>query len=192
MPDTYNLANFIRDLDLIVEETKTDWGAIIERGRPLLSRLLADTSWLAPGYYEPRENGSVQYLLHRPPGNEYTITSVVFWQGYTTPVHDHGTWGLIGVWRGEELEERFKRIEGPPDTDRVQLRRAGSTSNSPGSSVTHLLPPDEEIHRIRTVSPYPSCSIHVYGGNIDGKLRHRFDLDTGAVSEFQIQVVTLD
>ncbi|HVA25830.1 MAG TPA: hypothetical protein VMW62_15735 [Chloroflexota bacterium] len=25
-------------------------------------------------------------------------------------VADHGAWGLIGVWRGEEREERFQRV----------------------------------------------------------------------------------
>jgi predicted metal-dependent enzyme (double-stranded beta helix superfamily) len=181
----------MQDLDVIVDEEKQNFRAIVNRGKPLLGRLLADTTWLAPRYYEPREGASVQYLLNKSSVSKYTITSVVFWQGYCTPVHNHDTWGLIGIWGGEEHEERFKRTDDGSRAEYVQLRSAGTMVNTPGS-ISHLIPPDEEIHRIRTVSPQPSCSIHVYGGDIFGKTRQQYDLETGAIKEFQIKIAVLD
>jgi predicted metal-dependent enzyme (double-stranded beta helix superfamily) len=181
----------MQDLDVIVDDEKQNFRAIVNRGKPLLGRLLADTTWLAPRYYEPREGASVQYLLNKSSVSKYTITSVVFWQGYCTPVHNHDTWGLIGIWGGEEHEERFKRTDDGSRAEYVQLRSAGTMVNTPGS-ISHLIPPDEEIHRIRTVSPQPSCSIHVYGGDIFGKTRQQYDLETGAIKEFQIKIAVLD
>ncbi len=191
MEENYNLAAFMRDLDVIVDEEKQNFRAIVNRGKPLLGRLLSDMKWLAPRYYEPRQGASVQYLLDKSSVGKFTITSVVFWQGYCTPVHNHDTWGLIGIWRGEEQEERFKRTDNGTRTGHVELRPAGTMTNTPGS-ICHLIPPDEEIHRIRTVSPEPSCSVHVYGGDIFGKTRQQYDLETGAIKEFQIKVVVLD
>jgi predicted metal-dependent enzyme (double-stranded beta helix superfamily) len=192
MTETYNLDTFSRDLDAIIEEHSKDLRAIVEKAKPALSRLLKDTSWLEPRYYEPRPNASVQYLLHKPlPARDYTITSVVFPQGYTTPIHDHATWGLVGLWRGEEEEERFERVDDGTRPHNVTLKVSDMLSSTPGT-VNCLIPPDEEIHRIRTVSPGPSYSIHVYGGQIDGKSRRRFDLETGAVTLFQVKCVSLD
>ena len=189
--ETYGLSAFIRELDVIVLEENQDFRAIVNRGKPHLSRLLADMKWLTPRYYEPRQGGSVQYLLNKSSVGRYTITSVVFWQGYCTAVHNHGTWGLIGIWSGEEQEERFKQIDDGSRADYVQLRSTSTSTNTPGS-ICHLIPPNEEIHRIRTVSLEPSYSIHVYGGDIFSKARQQYDLETGAIKEFQVKAVVLD
>ena len=186
----YDLAAFTRDLDRIVEDSALDYASLVRRAQPLLEQMLLDMSWLEAPYTEPRGTGSVQYLIHRHPRDLYTITATVFPVGYCTSVHDHTVWGLIGVWRGEEREERFTRVDDGSQADRVTLRAAGTVVNTPGS-VTWLLPPDQEIHRIRNLSPFPSLSIHVYGGDLNGKPRHQFDLDTGVVRAFSTTAVEL-
>ena len=189
MITTYDLTAFTADLDAIVAEEASE-RAMVARAKPLLARLLADVSWLDPRAAEPR-GGSVQYLLHRHPESAYSVVSVVFNTAYSTTVHDHGTWGLVGVWRGEEREERYKRTDDRSRPDYAELRPAGEATNLPGA-VTHLVPPDEEIHRIHNAAPHPSCSIHVYGGDLNGKLRHQYDLATGAIKDFRTTVVVLD
>jgi predicted metal-dependent enzyme (double-stranded beta helix superfamily) len=189
MITTYDVAAFARDLDTVVAEAGVDHRALVERAKPLLGRLLADMRWLDARYAEPR-GGSVQYLLHQHPSSAYSIVSVVFNTDYATAVHDHGTWGIVGVWRGAEHEERFRRTDDGSRADYAVLRSAGAAVNLPGG-VTHLLPPDAEIHRITNQAPHPSCSIHVYGGDLNGKLRHQYDLATGAVKDFRTSVVVL-
>lgn len=174
--DADPLDSFARELDAIVAQT-ADYRVLVARAKPLLQSLLADMAWLSPRYCELREARSVQYLL-RPTG-AYTVTSAVRAPGHCTPVHDHGTWGLIGVWRGEEREERFERIHNPRP-EHVQLRVAGEAIMGPGN-VSCLVPPDDDIHRICSVSSYPSCSIHIYGA---GLRRQQFDLTTGVVAEW--------
>jgi 3-mercaptopropionate dioxygenase len=186
----YDLAAFTRDLDRIVEEEAGDDAKLVRRAQPLLQQMLADMSWLDPRCTEPRGAGAVQYLIHRHPENAYTITATVFAEGYCTSVHDHTVWGLIGVWRGEEREERFVRVDDGSGPDFAKLRPAGTVLNMPGS-VTWLVSPDQEIHRIRNLSPFPSLSIHVYGGDLNDKPRHQFDLETGAVRGFSTAVVDL-
>jgi predicted metal-dependent enzyme (double-stranded beta helix superfamily) len=190
MVATYGLAALTNDLDALVADPARDQRAIVAAAKPLLARLLQDMRWLDRRYTAPRGK-SVQYLLHRHPGDRYSVVAVVFDVGYCTSVHNHGTWGLVGVWHGEEQEDRFKRSDDPTRPGEMRLRAAGSVVNTPGS-VTHLIAPAEDIHRIRNLSPHPSLSIHVYGGDLDGKLREQYDLETGAIKEFRTSVVVLE
>jgi predicted metal-dependent enzyme (double-stranded beta helix superfamily) len=190
MIETYTLDAFARDLDALVAEEASDRRALVGRAGPLLERLLADMSWLDARYREPR-GGSVQYLLRQHPEAKYSIVAVVFDTDYSTTVHNHGTWGLVGVYHGEEREERFKRTDDRSRPGHAELRAAGAVVNRPGA-VTWLIAPDEDIHRIRNLAPHPSLSIHVYGGDLNGKLRERYDLDTGEIHEFRTSVVVLD
>jgi predicted metal-dependent enzyme (double-stranded beta helix superfamily) len=186
---TYNLAAFVRDLDALVARYGDDQRAIVTAGKPLLARLLQDMSWLDPRCREPR-GPSVQYLLYKHPADKFSITATVFDVGYHTTVHNHGTWGLIGVYHGTEREERYKRIDDGSRPGYARLRPAGEALNTPGA-VTHLIAPEEDIHRIFNLSPHPSLSIHVYGADLDGRPRQQFDLDTGEIREFQTRNVLL-
>jgi predicted metal-dependent enzyme (double-stranded beta helix superfamily) len=159
----YDLAAFTQDLDDIVAQQAGDLFALTRSVKPRLRQLLADTSWLDPRCRVPRGESSAQYLLHRHPTDAYSVVSVVFPVGYSTPVHDHTIWGLVGVWRGEEQEERFVRVDDRSVPDRAELKAVETVINTP-RSVSRLIPPDEEIHRIRNLGSQPACSIHVYGG----------------------------
>jgi len=163
----YNLKAFADDLDAIIVEAGTDYRRLVGAAKPLLEKLLSDMTWLPVRHFEPEETGHVQYLLFKHPANVYMIASVVFSPLFITPVHDHGTWGLVGVWRGKEHEDRFRRVEGS-----TSLRPVGGSVNTPGR-VTYLIPPDEDIHRIRNLSSQPACSIHVYGREFH---RRQYDL----------------
>jgi predicted metal-dependent enzyme (double-stranded beta helix superfamily) len=179
MAVAYGLATFARDLDALVVEYSDDYGALVERAKPLLERLLSDMSWLPRRYYEP-ENGAEQaYMLHRHPDGAYSVQSMVFPPGASTPVHDHNGWGLVGVWHGEEEEERFTRVDDRARPDYAELRSRSTTANRAGY-VTVLVPPDD-IHRVRNVTSAPAYSIHVYGRLLGEQGARVFDLETGAV-----------
>lgn len=188
---TYSLEAFVRDLDAIVAEHGDDQRAIVTAGKPLLARLLQDLSWLDPRCRQPHGR-SAQYLLYNHPENKFSITATVFDTGYNTTVHNHRTWGLIGVYHGEEREERYKRLDDGARPGYAQLRPAGVVVNTPGSGITHLIDPEEDIHRIYNLSPHPSLSIHVYGKDLAGQPREQFDLETGEIKEFRSDVVLLD
>lgn len=187
---TYNLEAFARDLDAVVADPSNDQRATVEAAKPLLRQLLEDMSWLDEKYRQPLGR-SVQYLLKNHPEDRYSIVAVVFDVGYSTTVHNHGTWGLVGVFHGEEREERYKRTDDSSRPGFAQFRAAGEVLNTPGC-VTHLIAPDEDVHRIHNLSPFPSLSIHVYGGDLNGKKRQQYNLETGEIKEFQTAVVVLD
>jgi predicted metal-dependent enzyme (double-stranded beta helix superfamily) len=54
----------------------------------------------------------------------------------------------------------------------------------PGDFYT-LLPPRDDIHRVRTASPDTSVSIHLLANDTGCVLRHTYDEQTGEVNPFR-------
>ena len=150
--------------------------------RPAFSRLLADRDWLAPEYArdapESGMGGGIgQWLLFRAGDRSLTLFSLVVPAGSQTPVHDHLAWGLVGLYRGTQDEEIYA---GDPDALELREQRA----LEPGDFYA-LLPPRDDIHRVRTTSPETSVSIHLLTNDTGCVWRHAYEPDTGAVKPFR-------
>jgi predicted metal-dependent enzyme (double-stranded beta helix superfamily) len=64
------------------------------------------------------------------------------------------------------------------------LRLAVRRSLAPGDFYA-LLPPAEDIHRVRTTSPDPSVSIHLLTNDTGCTWRHAYDPHTGESRPFR-------
>ena len=80
--------------------------------------------------------------------------SLVVPPGSMTPVHDHLAWGLVGLYKGNQDEEFYE-----PGGGRLRLVRQRPLR--PGDYYT-LLPPRDDVHRVRTTSNVTSVSIHLW------------------------------
>ena len=150
--------------------------------RPAFSRLLADPDWLAPQYTrdapESGMGGGIgQWLLFRAGDRSLTLFSLVVPAGSQTPVHDHLAWGLVGLYRGTQDEEIYA---GEPDALTLRERRA----LEPGDFYA-LLPPRDDIHRVRTTSDETSVSIHLLTNDTGCVWRHAYDADSGERTPFR-------
>jgi 3-mercaptopropionate dioxygenase len=150
--------------------------------RPAFAELLSDPDWLAPEYArdapESGMGGGIgQWLLFRAGDRSLTLFSLVVPPGAQTPVHDHLAWGLVGLYRGTQDEEIY---DGEPDALTLRERRA----LVPGDFYA-LLPPRDDIHRVRTTSPETSVSIHLLTNDTGCVWRHAYEPDTGAVKPFR-------
>jgi predicted metal-dependent enzyme (double-stranded beta helix superfamily) len=150
--------------------------------RPAFARLLADPDWLAPEYArdapESGMGGGIgQWLLFRAGDRSLTLFSLVVPPGAQTPVHDHLAWGLVGLYRGTQDEEIY---DGEPTALTLRERRA----LVPGDFYA-LLPPRDDIHRVRTTSPETSVSIHLLTNDTGCVWRHAYEPDTGVVKPFR-------
>jgi predicted metal-dependent enzyme (double-stranded beta helix superfamily) len=149
---------------------------------PSFATLLADPNWLPAEYGAPAPESGMgggigQWLLFRAADHSLTLFSLVVPPGSETPVHDHLAWGLVGLYRGTQDEDVFAR-EGE------ELRLVESRSLSPGDFYS-LIPPADDIHRVRTTSEEPSVSIHLLTNDTGCVWRHSFDPDTGHASPFR-------
>ncbi|GAA3178814.1 hypothetical protein GCM10010531_36010 [Blastococcus jejuensis] len=150
----------------------------------LLQAVLAQPlDWLDEQYQErPDDRDWMLYPLHRSPDQRASMLVVVFAPGVTAPVHDHGSWAVIGIYRGRERETWFRRTDGGATPGTAQLV-ADRTFVNPTGSV-HLVP-DGTIHTVEALDGVDAVSIHVYGTDIVTQDRSEFDLETGRVQPYR-------
>jgi 3-mercaptopropionate dioxygenase len=149
---------------------------------PLVAGLLADRDWLPEAYQRDAPasgmgGGIGQWLLFRAADRSLSLFSLVVPPGAMTPVHDHLAWGVIGLYRGNQDEEFYR-----PGSGRLTPVRRRPLE--PGD-LYRLLPPDDDVHRVRTTSDVTSVSIHLLASDTGCILRHTYDEATGEARPFR-------
>lgn len=167
---TSRLRGFVTAFADLLAATR-DEQAILQSGSALLARLVARDDWLPEAFARPHPERYQQYLLHCDSRERFSVVSFVWGPGQSTPVHDHTVWGLIGVLRGSEKVERFKRaVDGSLASDGVTILHQGA--------VDAVSPRIGDIHRVSNGElETASVSIHVYGANIGAVERSTFGTD---------------
>jgi predicted metal-dependent enzyme (double-stranded beta helix superfamily) len=150
--------------------------------RPRFAELLADHDWLPAEYQaaapESGMGGGIgQWLLYRAGDQSLSLFSLVVPSGSATPIHDHLAWGLVGLYRGNQDEEIYVRQHGALEL--VERRFL-----VPGDFYV-LIPPRDDIHRVRTTSAVTSVSIHLLTNDTGCVWRHSFDAESGEEKPFR-------
>ena len=101
--EAHPLRQFVREAEAGVRKGRTE-SEILLYLKPLLERLLKDSSTLSDELFKPRIDRFSMNLLYMPEDEAFSIIGGVWQPGQTTPIHDHLTWALIGVYSGEETE----------------------------------------------------------------------------------------
>lgn len=176
--DGQPLARFVASMDAIVADGGQTEAALLERVGQALGQLVARDDWLDPRFAEPHPEYYRQYLLHADPQDRYSVVSFVWGPGQKTPIHDHCTWGAIGMLRGAETGQAYAR--GP-----AGMVAVGEPERLEPGDVAFVSPALGDIHVVRNAyDDRVSISIHVYGTDIGKQSRHVFDPATGAMKTF--------
>jgi 3-mercaptopropionate dioxygenase len=149
---------------------------------PSFRELLTRPDWLPMRFQEDAPesgmgDGIGQWLLFRAADRSLCLFSLVVPPGSTTPVHDHLAWGLVGLYKGNQDEEIYQPGEG-------RLRLVRQRPLQPGDYYA-LLPPRDDVHRVRTTSDVTSVSIHLLANDTGCVLRHTYDEQTGEARPFR-------
>lgn len=181
------LREFIAEVKAIIAASSSPAEAL-RRLREPFGRLLADPDWLPQTYREPCPTGGMgsnigNWLLYRSGDGSLSLFSLVVPPGASTPVHDHLAWGLVGLYAGEQEELVYRAAETLGE-NRVKLEVAQVNHLKPGDFY-ELVPPDNDIHAVRTVSAEPSISIHLLTRDIGCIWRHAYEPETGEVKPFR-------
>ncbi|MGQ2912193.1 hypothetical protein [Aeromicrobium sp.] len=127
----------------------------------------------------PHDDHYVMYPLHVAEDGSFSIASAVWNVGQETPVHDHGTWGVIGIVSGLEKEKRFV-----PDVASANgLSFLGEDFLRPGD-VEVCCTTDQDVHAVSAASDEPCVGIHVYGADIGTLPRRAYSEDDGSTRTF--------
>jgi predicted metal-dependent enzyme (double-stranded beta helix superfamily) len=179
--DTPVVREFVADVRTTIAAASLPEQAT-EALKPRFAELLADPDWLPAQYRadapESGMGGGIgQWLLYRAEDGSLSLFSLVVPPGSETPIHDHLAWGLVGLYRGNQDEEIYARRAGA-------LELVERRSLVPGDFYA-LIPPRDDIHRVRTTSAETSVSIHLLTNDTGCVWRHSFDAESGEAKPFR-------
>lgn len=176
---SYSIGQFSKESEQIVREHSTE-SEVMLRIKPLLEKLIQSDNVPADSF-RPRTDRFAMNLLHMPKDRVISVIGGVWNPGQTTPIHDHLTWALIGVYEGEEREAIYRRLDDKSDPKRARLEKVSERVNGKGH-VTVL--GHAGIHKVDNISTKIAKSIHVYGIDIGNAERHSYDPVTGEIGTF--------
>ena len=176
----YTLQDFTQDVDRIVREYPSE-SEILLHLKPALEKLVGSLGSVPTEAFTPRKDRFAMNLLQMPDDEAYSIIGGVWHPGQTTPIHDHLTWALIGVYGGEEREALFRRLDDGSNPRIAKIQQVSERVNKKGH-VTVL--GHSGIHRVDNISLKPTTSVHIYGRDIGNAERHSYDPVTGEISRF--------
>ena len=181
MNNLTRLRRFIGDMTSLVGGAwqDKDEAATVEVGARLLGDLVSHDDWLPESMAKCPPHGYAQNMLYCDPLERFSVVSFVWAPSACTPVHDHQMWGLVGMLRGSETSQAYRR-----DAVTGALTLGPCATLKPGD-VEILRPSEGDIHKVtNALADRGSISIHVYGGNIGAVKRFTFDPDTGKPNLF--------
>ncbi|MDZ7966677.1 MAG: cysteine dioxygenase family protein [Nostoc sp. DedSLP03] len=187
--ESQKLRSFVATVQEISASTVNDRTQTLARLEPYFQELLAQQQWLPQKFAqvnpESRMGGGIgQWLLYRAKDRSLSVFSLVIPPGSTTPVHDHLAWGLIGLYKGNQEETVYRRVDNSDVEGHAQLQVTEVRSLQPGD-IYRLLPPDGDIHAVKTTSQSASVSIHILGNDTGCILRHQFIPESHSVKSFR-------
>ena len=152
----------------------------VENIAPSMYRLInGDRAFLKPEHFRSDAEHYARNAIHIEDDDLLSLYALVWEPGQWTPIHDHGTWGVVGVVEGMLKESNYIRIDRGEAAAKqnIELARGGVIMLSPGT-VTSFVPNPDHIHMTGNPSlDKRVVSLHLYGSAMAGF--HIYDRDAG-------------
>jgi len=178
---SYCFQDFIADLEMITS-VEHDQAEIIRKISRKMKLVIAGGDEILTD--EEREANPTHYnrhLVYIDRKRRFVIMNAVWLPGQGTPIHDHGTWGVMGIMEGELKVTNYLRLDDRSKPGFAKLRESTGMYCGP-SSVSYVLPPNEEIHKVENIGEKTTLSLHVYGRDVVEF--NLYDLEKGSMAPF--------
>ena len=157
--------------------------------KPTFQKLLSTDGWLPDEYTQPADTtgmggGIAAYALYRAADASLCLFAFVIPPEATTPIHDHGAWGLVGIYRGRQHETYYHRIDDGSIEGRAVLELI-ETQKLEAGEFYPLLPDGRDIHSVGSLSDRPTVSAHLLANDTGCARRHQFDFEAQTVKPFR-------
>ena len=132
---------------------------------PLMLELIERAgALLEPQHYRSDPDHYARNLVYDAPDASLSLYTLVWLPGQWTPVHDHGSWGVVGVLEGVLEERNYVRLSPDRGADEgIELARSGVILLNRGA-VTSFVPNPDHIHVTGVPAERPrAVSLHLYG-----------------------------
>ena len=166
----YSLSQFLEECGSVAAANEVP-ADIVLRLAPAMQRLISIAGdFLKPSHLRPDPSHYARNLVYAAEDDSLSLFALVWEPGQWTPIHDHGSWGVVGVHEGVLEERAYMRVDpdSQPDRDHgIDLQRGGLVLLSSGS-VTTFVPNPDHIHVTGVPEDRPQAvSLHLYGRMMD-------------------------
>ena len=179
--DRYYLHEFLTeiiDLTRAARSEQDEWD-FLPQIRMRVRQLITNSYYVQTQYLEPDPKTGIAILtLYDEIGYPLTIQNVTFAPGTFSPIHNHGTWGVVAVLKGQEKHTFWRRVQDPDFPHKV--RPIGERTLKPGEIISFT---PAAIHQIQAVGNEPTVTFHLYG-DLQPRSRFEFELETNTVKPF--------
>jgi len=177
----YCFQDFIADLEMITSVERDQAEIIRKISRKLKLIIGGGDEFLTEQEREASPHHYNRHLVYIDRKRRFVIMAAVWLPGQGTPVHDHGTWGVMGIIEGELHVVNYLRVDDRAKPGYAKLRE--STGMYCGKeNVSYVLPPNEEIHKVENIGEKTTYSLHVYGRDVVEF--NMYDLEKNAMSPY--------
>ena len=153
---------------------------------PLMLELIDKAGgFLEPQHYKSDPDHYARNLVYSAPDDSLSLYTLVWLPGQWTPVHDHGSWGVVGVLEGVLEERSYVRLSPDRGADSgIELVRGGVILLGHGA-VTSFVPNPDHIHITGVPAERPrAVSLHLYGRTMDDF--HIYDVAAGTRKRVEV------
>jgi predicted metal-dependent enzyme (double-stranded beta helix superfamily) len=172
------ITSFIADCSAIADRLADPADRVVAVA-PLMERLLPEApGFITAAHRRPDPVHYARHPLHVASDGNLSLFAIVWQPGQWTPVHDHGSWGVVGVVEGVLEERNYMAADGEIHSDSgIRLKRGGTILLCAGS-VTSFVPNPDHIHMTGVPETRkPVLSLHLYGRNMNSF--HVYDVAHG-------------
>ncbi|MBD2681403.1 MULTISPECIES: cupin [Nostoc] len=176
--DNYRVYRFLTEVEDVLNNVE-DESSCLPEIRMLVRRLIVNSYWVRSQYLEPSpKTGTSVLLLYDELGFPLTVQTVTFAPGTKSTIHNHGTWGVVAVLKGQEKNTFWQRTQSSESEDKIEY--TGELTLFPGDIISFT--PDA-IHCVEALGDEPTVTFNIYG-ETDPKERFEFDFLTQKAKNF--------
>lgn len=156
--DNYRLHRFLTEVEDFLNDVADECSCLPEI-RMLVRRLITNSYWVQTQYLEPCPKTGISVLmLYDELGFPLTVQTVTFSPGIVSPIHNHGTWGVVAVLKGQEKNTFWQRTNDSEFKERIEL--VGEITLVTGDIISFT--PDA-IHSVEAMGDEPTITFNIYG-----------------------------
>ncbi len=171
--DKYYLHRFLTEIEDLLNKahSETEEWDFLPQIRMRVRQLVTNSYFVQTQFLEPDpQTGVAIFTLYDEIGYPLTVETVNTAPGILSPIHNHGTWGVVALLKGQDRHTFWRRV---PDAEFPgKIEQVGEKILNPGEIISFT---PEAIHQVQAVGDEPSLTFNLYG---DTQPRSRFIFDT--------------
>ena len=176
--DNYRLYRFLTELEDVLNNVE-DQSTRLPEIRMLVRRLIINSYWVQSQFLQPDlKTGISVLLLYNELGFPLTVQTVTFAPGTNSNIHNHGTWGVVAILKGQEKNTFWRRSSNSDFPNKIE--KVGEINLSPGDIVSFT---PQTIHQVQAIGKEPTVTFNIYG-ETNPKQRFEFDVTNHSAKKF--------